>query len=169
MFRAIGGFTRPDLDAADPVYRRWIAARLRTGRAVAVVARRGGAPVGSAVAWLREDQPRPGAPRRLVPYLMSVFVEPAERGRGIASRMTVFLLDWARESGYPRTVLHASKFGRSVYRRLGFRRTWEMRWGPPHRSGPEPSGKARRPPRRPPRGRRRPPRRSARGISAPSA
>jgi len=136
MFAAIGGFSPADLEASDPVYRRWIRPRLRDGRAGAVVARSGDEPVGSAVIWLREDQPRPGAPKLLVPYIMSVYVDPRFRGLGIATQLTRALIAWAAQRGYFRVLLHASVFGRSVYRRLGFERTWEMRWGGPYRSGP---------------------------------
>ena len=137
MFEAIGGFLPDDLAAADPVYRRWLRTRLATGRAAAVVGELRGRVVGSAIVWLREDQPRPGAPRLRVPYVLSVFVEPAFRGRGVARRLTAWTLAWSAARGYPRTVLHASRFGRSVYASLGFERTWEMRYGGSHRRGPE--------------------------------
>lgn len=136
MFFAIGGFSERDLAKADPVYRRWLRGRLRSGTAHALVAVVAGRPVGSAVSWLREDQPRPGWPSLRVPYILSVYVDPAQRGRGIASRLTKELVDWAIARGYPRSILHASTFGRSLYRKLGFRRTWEMRFGGPYRSGP---------------------------------
>ncbi len=142
MFWAIGGFSVADLDAADPVYRRWIVPRLRSGRAEGVVAWAGREPVGSAVVWYREDQPRPSAAALRIPYLMSVYVEPGFRGRGIASRLTEALVARARRHGYRRVVLHASKFGRSVYARLGFERTWEMRLGGSYQSGPPPEDPA---------------------------
>ena len=129
MFSDIGGFSGPDLRAADPVYRRWLRSRLLARTAVAVVATYEGRVVGSAVGWLRDDQPRPGAPMVRIPSVLSVYVEPELRGRGIASALTKWLLGWARSAGYPRVLLHASRFGRSVYRRLGFERTWEMRFG----------------------------------------
>jgi|SRR5579871_4889044 len=137
MFFAMGGFPEAELAAADPVYRRWIRTRLASGRAHALIAETDGVPRGSAVCWLREDQPRPGSPRLRLPYILSVYVAPEHRGRGIAGRLTRGLVDWAMGQGYPRTTLHASRFGRSVYRRLGFARTWEMRFGGSHRKGPE--------------------------------
>jgi GNAT superfamily N-acetyltransferase len=153
MWGDIGGFSEPDVAAADPVYRRWLRPRLRSGKAWAVLAMDHGGPVGSAVVWLRDDQPRPGAPGLRVPYILSVYVDPGHRGRGIASRMTGSLLEWAKGRGYPRTVLHASKLGRSVYARLGFERTWEMRYGGAYgRRHPArartPSAPAKPPPRR---------------------
>ena len=36
-------------------------------------------------------------------------------------------IKWCRKKGYERLMLHASMMGRGVYRRLGFKRTWEMR------------------------------------------
>ncbi|HTT26305.1 MAG TPA: GNAT family N-acetyltransferase [Thermoplasmata archaeon] len=137
MFEAIGGFSAEDLDRADPRYRRWVRGRLANGRAEAVLAWLDGAAIGSAVIWYREDQPRPSSSALRVPYLMSVYVDPAYRGRGIATRLTEFLVARARTRGFPRVLLHASRFGRSVYARLGFERTWEMRWGGPYRSLPE--------------------------------
>src|SRR5271156_760730 len=92
MFAAIGGFTEKDLAEADPVYRKWIRARLRSGRAEAVMAESEGRILGSAVVWYRDDQPRPGSPALRAPYLMSVYVEPEFRGRGIATRLTSALV-----------------------------------------------------------------------------
>jgi hypothetical protein len=40
------------------------------------------------------------------------------------------LLQWAREQGFDRVVLHASDAGRSLYESLGFKSTNEMRWSP---------------------------------------
>jgi GNAT superfamily N-acetyltransferase len=149
MFQDIGGFTSVDLAAADPVYRRWIRGRLRSGRAHAVVAEAAGRTIASAVVWFREDQPRPSAPTLRVPYLMSVYVEPEFRGNGIATRLTETLVERSSSHGYPRVLLHASRFGRTVYARLGFERTWEMRLGRPHRSAASPvRGRDLRPPRK---------------------
>ena len=138
MFFALGGHGERELAASDAPYRRWIRGRLATRRAIGLVATRPGLGiVGSAVMWFREDQPRPGVRRLRVPYLMSVYVEPRSRGGGVATALTERLVAEAARLGYPRVVLHASRFGRSVYGRLGFERTWEMRYGPTYRRGPD--------------------------------
>jgi len=36
-------------------------------------------------------------------------------------------VEWCREKGYGRLMLHASEMGRGVYKKFDFRRTWEMR------------------------------------------
>ncbi|MCI4366841.1 MAG: GNAT family N-acetyltransferase, partial [Thermoplasmata archaeon] len=93
MFADIGGFSARDLRASDGVYRRWLQPRLRSKRAFALVAEVRGTIVGSAVVWLREDQPRPGFPPRRIPYIMSVYVEPGSRGLGVATRLTEALIE----------------------------------------------------------------------------
>ena len=62
-----------------------------------------------------------------VVYLLSMFTEPDHRGEGHATRIVRAAMRWAKGRGIPLVVLHASELGESVYRRLGFERTREMR------------------------------------------
>jgi hypothetical protein len=39
-------------------------------------------------------------------------------------------MDWSREQGFDRVVLHASDAGRPLYEKIGFKPTNEMRWTP---------------------------------------
>lgn len=113
----------------DREYRKWARARMRRKELVAWLAETvpGGRAVAGGAVWLIEHQPRPGTPAGKTPYLLSMFTEREFRGRGLASRIVREAMRWARGNGYPRMTLHASKFGRSVYRKLGWERTWEMR------------------------------------------
>lgn len=124
------GFTEAELDAADPVYRRWVRARLRSGVLVGWVVEIGGRPVASGCVWVQSVQPRPRWPKGRQPYLLSMFTEPEFRGRGFARKIVRASIDWARREGYPRFTLHASDRGRPVYEALGFARTWEMKLDP---------------------------------------
>jgi len=36
-------------------------------------------------------------------------------------------IEWCRKNRYERLMLHASDMGRKVYRKFGFKRTWEMK------------------------------------------
>ncbi len=117
-----------ELDAADPVYRQWARQRIKTGKFVAWVAETSKREVvaGGAV-WLRDIQPRPGPGRRLQPYLLSMYTEPAHRGKGLATRIVRGAIRWARAEGYRVMTLHASDEGHPIYVKLGFRPTTEMR------------------------------------------
>ena len=59
---------------------------------------------------------------------MNVFTERAWRRRGIAEQLMQHVIDWSRSHGIARLVLHASPDGRSLYERLGFEPTNEMRY-----------------------------------------
>ena len=72
-------------------------------------------------------QPHPGRRGTDVVYLLSMFTEPDHRGEGHATRIVRAAMRWAKVRGIPLVVLHASELGESVYRRLGFERTREMR------------------------------------------
>lgn len=130
MWEAIGRGTPRQLAVHDRAYRRWVRAEWAEGRFAAFLVRDSdGAVLGSGGLWLMPAQPRPG-PRiqRVTPYILSMYTDPAARGLGVASRIVRALLGWARARGYPRVTLHASKMGRGVYARLGFRSTNEMRY-----------------------------------------
>jgi GNAT superfamily N-acetyltransferase len=129
MWADIGGRSRPVLDRADPVYRRWARREMASGRLIGLVAEdRSGRPAASGVLWIAPAHPRPGVFARLTtPYVMSMYTEPEFRHRGAASRIVRWMVRWARDRGYPRIYLNASTMGRPVYARLGFVPGNEMR------------------------------------------
>lgn len=112
----------------DRVYRRWALARMRRHDLIGwVVESRDGSVAGGGCLWLQPVQPRPHRRAMFQPYLLSMYTEPRFRRRGVASMVVQAAIDWSRRQGYERVMLHASKMGMPVYRRLGFRRTREMR------------------------------------------
>lgn len=127
MFEDMGEYSPRQLAASNAVFRRWARQRLRSGKLVGWIVEERGSPVSSGCVWLQEVQPRPGWPGPVQPYLMSMFTEPAARGKGHAGRIVREAIRWCEARGYPRFTLHASKRGRSVYAKVGFWRTWEMR------------------------------------------
>jgi len=129
MWTEIGNNTEPEISEHDPRYRKWAKTRLGSGELVGVIAETsGGSVVASGCVWYRPDQPRPQIPGLISPYILSMYTSPDWRGRGIAPRIVRELVAACRQAGYPNVELHASRFGRRVYRRAGFERTWEMRF-----------------------------------------
>ena len=61
--------------------------------------------------------------------VVNVFTEPEWRKRGAATFVMQEILRWAREEKLDRLVLHASDHARSLYERMGFIATNEMRFG----------------------------------------
>lgn len=59
-------------------------------------------------------------------YIFGVRVEPAYRRRGIAERLTREAIAYLERSSCRTIRLHASRFGRSVYERIGFVASNEM-------------------------------------------
>ena len=64
-----------------------------------------------------------GGPEALV---VNVFVEPSYRRRGLARQLMVAILDWCREEGIGRVVLHPTDAARPLYASLGFGASGEM-------------------------------------------
>ena len=128
MWESMGEQDLKALDKGDHVYRRWARQRIRTGHLVGfIIEDAKGHAIASGCIWLRPMQPRPGYPLRPVPYLLSMYTEPRYRGRGLGTRIVREAVRWSSDHRYPRLILHASKQGRGLYRKLGFSRTWEMR------------------------------------------
>lgn len=127
MWREIRDFPSAMLREHGAVYRRWLRPRLRSGEIAGVVVE---APDGTVAAsgclWFQPAQPRPGIDRLTSPYVLSMFTEPAHRGRSIASSIVKRLAAISRRRNYSRVFLHASPMGEPVYARLGFERTTEM-------------------------------------------
>jgi GNAT superfamily N-acetyltransferase len=95
----------------------------------AFVAETGGAVVASASCQLHQP-PYPNVLTtdfRQDGYIWGVFVEPAWRRQGLARRLTEATLSHLRGLGCGRAILNASPKGRSLYERMGFQPSNEMR------------------------------------------
>ena len=136
MFRDMGqlpdGLSDTLIDAARAYFTQAIA----DGRYVGWVAElddRSGETIAGAGLQLRELLPRPDVARdRLVrgpqALVLNVYTERAWRRRGVADALMRELLRWCRGNGIESVVLHASGEGRSLYEKLGFTPTNEMRY-----------------------------------------
>ncbi len=128
MWEEIFDLPASELDAADRAYRRWARVRIRTRQLVGWIAETDhGDPVASGCIWLMPSQPRPGWRGTVSPYLMSMFTEKRYRGQGHATRITREAIRWSKARGYTVLLLHASRFGKPIYVREGFREGNEMR------------------------------------------
>jgi GNAT superfamily N-acetyltransferase len=117
-----------ELDVADRAYRVWARQRLKNGSLLGWIVEDGrGQVAGSGCLWLRSVQPFPGSTGPVEPYLLSMYTDPGFRHQGVASLVVNSAVDWCKRRRYPVMRLHASRMGRSVYKRLGFERSWEMR------------------------------------------
>jgi len=116
-----------ELKVADQVYRRWAKGRLKTGELIGFIVEANGKLAGSGCIWLRPRQPKPGNTKGVQPYLLSMYTEHAFRGKGVATKIVTEAVRWAKAKGFQQMTLHASDMGRSIYEKLGFKQTWEMR------------------------------------------
>ena len=154
MWGELRDYSARELAVHDRTYARWVRQLMGRRKFLAWVAEEpGGRLVGSGGLWLMPSQPRPGLlGRGEVPYILSMYTDPASRGQGVASRIVREMVRWSRDQGYGRVVLHASRFGRPVYERLGFEPGSEMRLElvrqPPAPSPRSPGRRERRPRRR---------------------
>jgi GNAT superfamily N-acetyltransferase len=60
--------------------------------------------------------------------VVNVFTEPEWRRQGVAAMLLKRIIDWANEQKLDELILHSSTEGRSLYERLGFVPTTEMRF-----------------------------------------
>jgi GNAT superfamily N-acetyltransferase len=126
MWEDMGQLAAGALDPSEAAYRDWLAPHLASGEVVGWIAVDGGRTIGSGLLWFQAWHPRPKVPRGTIPYLLSVFVEPAARGKGIARAITQAAVEATRRAGHPRLALHASEAGRPLYAKLGFTPSTEM-------------------------------------------
>jgi GNAT superfamily N-acetyltransferase len=60
--------------------------------------------------------------------IVNVFTEPQWRRRGVAGLLIQEIIIWSKNEGLDRLILHASDEGRSIYEKLGFVASNEMRF-----------------------------------------
>jgi ribosomal protein S18 acetylase RimI-like enzyme len=127
MFREMGGDYARQLNAFETASRSYLVSALQDGSYYGLVGEKNGAPVAGGgvviAAW-------PGSPLNLEPrraWILNIYVEPAFRRRGFARALAECLIEWCRQNGFQSVALHACEYGRSLYEKLGFQSTNEMR------------------------------------------
>ena len=127
MFSDMGLFTKKEAKTGDKAYISWVKEKIKTGKVIGfMIENPAGRIVAGGCLWLKERPPRPLLKKKDVPYLFSVHTERAYRGKGLATRIVKESIKWAKNHGYPRVELHASKQGEPIYTRLGFEKNNEM-------------------------------------------
>jgi ribosomal protein S18 acetylase RimI-like enzyme len=106
-------------------FRSYFERRMAVDQAAFFVAIDGAEIVGTSGALVREGYPTEITHLR-EGYIFGVRVEPAYRRRGIAENLTREAIAYLRRSKCRSIRLHASRFGRSIYERIGFVATNEM-------------------------------------------
>jgi GNAT superfamily N-acetyltransferase len=141
MWEEIATFPRDELKRHARTYRRFLVGNMASDKLVAfVIPTLKGRLVASGAVWFTGDLPRPSYSAESG-YILSMYTDPRFRGRGLARRIVRAAVGECRRRKIRRVALHASPFGRRLYRQLGFERTWEMRLTLPR---PRASAKRRR-------------------------
>jgi RimJ/RimL family protein N-acetyltransferase len=139
MFHDMGEISDKAYDDFVAASQEWTARGLTTGEYIGWLAVPKETPdvvVGGAGVQLRQVPPHPCRPPRDGAFargrhaiVLNVFTEPEWRRRGVALLLMEEILLWARAEKLDRLVLHASDQARSLYQKMGFIATNEMRFG----------------------------------------
>ncbi len=120
---------RPEEELAlmSVAFRAWIKPRLEDGRYFGFLVEEAGEVI-AGIGLMIIDWP----PHFLHPesaergYICNVFVEPEHRGKGLARMLMLRAEEEFGQRGVSYLVLHASKLGRPLYEKLGWKDTREM-------------------------------------------
>jgi len=104
----------------------WVREHLVREKYIGWLAREDGKTAGGAGLWLMEFPPHFLQVDPVRAYLLNFYTAPEFRGRGLAKVLLKEAVDEAGRRGCEVVTLHASKFGRPIYEKNGFRQTNEM-------------------------------------------
>ncbi len=128
MFRDMGEGTAKELDRMVKVATPWLTQAMADGSYRHWLALDASGCVAGGGGLLLSPWPaNPQDPRTHRAVILNVYTEPEFRRRGIARQLVSTILDWAKAQGFRAVNLHASAEGRSLYEKLGFEPTNEMR------------------------------------------
>ena len=126
MFADNAFTTEAALLAADAEFEPWVRTRLGDDRYVGLLLEDAGKVVAGAGIFFADFPPHWMDPQPCRAYVLNVFTEPQERGKGYAERLMEEVIDECRRRGVPTVVLHASPQGRPLYEQMAFTPTGEM-------------------------------------------
>lgn len=120
-FLAEGGHSPAESPGLADAIRAYFAELLPAGQFVAALAEADGVIVATGGMVFDRHPPRPKQPNGLSPYIMNVYVAPAYRRQGIATRLLEMLIARARESGATVLTLHHWPGKSDLYAKVGFK------------------------------------------------
>jgi len=104
----------------------WVRPKLEDGSYVGWLVSKDGIVVAGAGMWLMNFPPHWMDTEPVRAYLLNFYVDPEFRGNGLAYGLLKTAVGDARRRGIKVVSLHASKFGKPLYERNGFKPTNEM-------------------------------------------
>ena len=110
----------------DVAFEPWVRAHLADDTYVGLFLEEDGKVLAAAGIYFMEFPPHWMDPAPLRAYLLNFYTVPEARGRGYAKEILEAAVEECRTRG-PRVItLHASRFGRPIYERFGFKASTEM-------------------------------------------
>ena len=109
----------------------WVRPRLEDERYLGWMVEDDGKVIGGAGIWLQDFPPHWMDAEPVRAYLLNFYVDPEQRGRGLAQRLLDLTMEETRRLGIKVVTLHASKFGRPIYARkwvFGHQRDETLGW-----------------------------------------
>lgn len=126
MFLDMGACVEAEADAIRAASVGWFETQLWAGEFAGWLTVRDSVVVAGGGMHLRAMGPVPGMCREGGGHIANVYVEPEQRGRGVARDLMQTMIAWAEADGIDRLTLAASSAGEALYRSMGFTRTNEM-------------------------------------------
>jgi GNAT superfamily N-acetyltransferase len=128
MFLDMGELAPEEVAVVESASRIRLVDQLASGEYIGWLTETSGEVVAGAGVLLHQYYPTRANPRgRPTAYILNVYTELGHRRQGLARQLITEILAWSRAQDIPRASLHTSQFGRSIYERLGFAQTNEMR------------------------------------------
>ena len=121
MFEAMGHTDEGALERMCGASTEYFERNLPTGAFRVWVAEVEGRPVASIGLVIHSVPPSPNRPQGKEAYIMNLVTLPQHRRQGIAAALLDRVLETAKAEGVPIASLHATKAGRAIYERAGFR------------------------------------------------
>ena len=121
MFRSMG-HTDEELEILRPVVTRFLNASWDESL-VCFLAVEDERVIGGCAVTLYKVMPGPRNPSGSVLYAHNMYVEPENRGKGVASALLQEIIGFGRTVGVHRIELHATELGKGLYERAGFVKT----------------------------------------------
>ena len=109
-----------DVSALVAANRAYYEEHIPDGTHIACFAREGGVIVGCGSICLHDELPSPDNPTGKCAYFMNIFTVPVARGKGVAKKVTAWLIAKTRELGITKVYLETTEMARSLYIRQGF-------------------------------------------------